>query len=57
MNKISLKLNFKKFLYHSEVNVTETAMLNEENIVFFFHLLGIDTNGNFLKYNSFFLTQ
>lgn len=33
-------------MYHSEVNFTETKMLNQDNVVFFLHLLGVDTNGN-----------
>jgi GPI ethanolamine phosphate transferase 1 len=44
--------NFKKFIYHSEVNKTQTQMLNEDNNCFFFHLLGIDTNGHAKKPHS-----
>lgn len=32
-------------MYHSQVNKTETKMLNQNGVVFFLHLLGIDTNG------------
>ncbi|CAF0725015.1 unnamed protein product [Brachionus calyciflorus] len=44
--------HFKKFIYHSKANLTETKMLKEENIVFFFHLLGIDTHGHSKKPHS-----
>ena len=37
--------HFKKFFYHSQMNLTSANMLKEENIIFFVHLLGIDTNG------------
>lgn len=39
-------------MYHSKVNFTETKMLKENKIVFFFHLLGIDTNGHSKKPHS-----
>ncbi|RNA21396.1 GPI ethanolamine phosphate transferase 1 isoform X1 [Brachionus plicatilis] len=44
--------HFKKFIYHSQVNKTETKMLKEDGIVFFFHLLGIDTHGHSKKPHS-----
>lgn len=47
MKLILIVLRLKKFIYHSKANFTETKMLNQEKNVFFFHLLGIDTNGSF----------
>ena len=49
--------HFKKFLYHSEVNLTETRMLNEDRVVFFFHLLGIDTHGHSKKPHSMYAIE
>jgi phosphatidylinositol glycan class N len=44
--------HFKKFFYHSQVNKTETQMLNEDGVVFFLHLLGLDTHGHSKKPHS-----
>jgi phosphatidylinositol glycan class N len=44
--------NFMDFMYNARQNETTRKMLNSEKLVFFFHLLGIDTNGHSKKPHS-----
>jgi phosphatidylinositol glycan class N len=44
--------NFIDFMYNARKNETTVKMLNSDKIVFFFHLLGIDTNGHSKKPHS-----
>ena len=43
---------FERFLKVAPHNTTMTSMLNQTQLVFFLHLLGLDTNGHTNKPHS-----
>jgi len=51
-HSLTSRLTIQKFMYHSEVNLTETKMLHEDQVVFILHFLGFDTNGHSKKPHS-----